>query len=592
VASRVRFIALLLVLSVVVGSAGPVLAAPPPQTDSAPLLAAARTDLESLANMLLGDGVRPPGWTNSLDVNAPSFMLDLRLDLETLAGTLLGADQRPVGWFGAVPGTPWSIARDIRHDLELLADRHLGPGNRPELWIGGDPLMRCDRAVQAMVMWLQRTNPAFVLSQFDPGADYCQMVSQQANLFVEILVTGQPPAGDLRADLNALDTVLFREGVFPEGWTGGNDAESIRQDLETLRLATAQVGTPIDAVNWFGTTIGAEWVVARAARHDLEVLADARLGFGQRPAGWTYSIGAEPIRCPRSVQNLVALLQQDAGFVSSANPADPGFCQALTLQASGFAENTQVNPGTGGGGVVETMAVSAENATGAVVVGQPGSVSGQATTPYAYLDHSARLRIGQIPRGTPFTALARSSAPDSRMMLVQGEGFTVWIAWPWTTLTEQQYLSLPFAEDVEDQLPQLLCFAAFCSAIVHNGDPLGGPIDMEGALLSGGAGYSGVPTPGSNLQYLDYSHTRLLFNLDNVDEGWAELRMELCTNPSDFNTCEPVVRLYENGQVVPPVRVENGYPVWRLTYFLHETARLESQHFYVNQLWVTHPYDR
>ncbi len=581
---RGKVLIFLLVGSLVFGSAGAVMAGPLLQQDATPLLAAARADLESLANELLGDGARPAGWTSSYDVSAMSFALDLRLDLETLAGNQLSPDERPGGWLGAVPGTAWSIARDIRHDLELLADHLLGEGVRPAIWVGGDPLMRCDRALQAMVTWLLRTNPSFNLSAVAPGPDYCARVEQETNQFVELLTPGEPPPGDLRADLNALDEAIFRAAVVPDGWSGGNEASSIRQDLEILRLASNQVGGPVDPANWFGEVFGSPWVVARANRHDLEVLADAKLGFNQRPPGWTYE-GAL-VRCPRTVQNLVMLLQSSVGLLYEAQATGPGFCQQVALEVSGLVEGGQLDPGTGGGGEAAAPAGLEEgpSASGVVTV---GGIPGAATNPNAYLDRFARLRIGVIPRGTPFTALARSSTPDSRMMLVQGEGFVVWVAWPWTTITVEQYLSLPFADAVKDQLPQLLCFAAFCQNVVHNGDPLGrGVVGM-----SGSGGYAGVSAPGSNLQYLDYRYTRFLFDYDNVGAGWAEFRIELCPVPGNYNACEPVLRLYEHGQLVQPVRVTNGYPVWRMTYNLHSTVRLESQHYYVNQLWVTHPSD-
>ena len=105
--------------------------------------------------------------------------------------------------------------------------------------------------------------------------------------------------------------------------------------------------------------------------------------------------------------------------------------------------------------------------------------------------------------------------------------------------------------------------------------------------LGGSAG-----APGSNLQYLDYAHARLLIDVDNTGENWAEFRLELCTEIGNYNTCEPVLRLVEDGRVVNPVRTVSGHPVWRLSYNLHSTARLESRHYYANQLWVTHPNDR
>jgi hypothetical protein len=244
VTTRLRLMIGIVMTCLLLGSAaGAVLARPPAQADPQALLLAARTDLETLANNRLGDGIRPAGWTNTIDPAAASYVIDLRLDLETLAGNLLGPDRRPEGWFGAVSGTSWAIARDIRHDLELLAQNQLGI-NRPELWIGAPQIYQCDRSLQAMVDWLQRTNSIFELAEPAAGDDYCTVVSQQANLFVDILLPEQQDAGDLRADLNALSREVFRDDVYPAGWTDDKDAVSIRQDLELLRVAGSQRGKP------------------------------------------------------------------------------------------------------------------------------------------------------------------------------------------------------------------------------------------------------------------------------------------------------------------------------------------------------------
>lgn len=124
------------------------------------LLLAARDDLEVLANAQLGVDARPAGWYGRLNNQDPQIALLTRLDLETLATALINADDRPSSglygpWFGTVASTPYSIARDVRHDLELLAWALYGE-QRPEGWTGGDPLLRCDRATQALEGLLRR----------------------------------------------------------------------------------------------------------------------------------------------------------------------------------------------------------------------------------------------------------------------------------------------------------------------------------------------------------------------------------------------------------------------------------------------------
>jgi hypothetical protein len=200
----------------------------PPVDATITLLTNIRADIDLLANTLLA-GQFPTGWNGTLDVNNPQLPIIIRLDLELLTGTLLGADQRPAGWFGAVPSTPFAIARDIRHDLELLADQVVQPGVRPPGWLGADPLMRCGRAVQALVNLLQ-LNGVFQLQADPNSADFCQQAEQQVTQFAEVnLLTSASPGGRLLApsgpaSVNTdfavafLDTAAqLRVGIIPNG---------------------------------------------------------------------------------------------------------------------------------------------------------------------------------------------------------------------------------------------------------------------------------------------------------------------------------------------------------------------------------------
>lgn len=591
-AVRVRAITFLVVLTVLmVGAVGVGLARPLAQDEVSTLLLVARMDLETLANERLGDGYRPALWTNAVDTNSPSFAVDLRLDLETLAGTLASPDTRPDGWFGAVRGMEWTQARDIRHDLELLADQQFGADARPALWIGGDPLMRCERSVQTVAYWFLRTNVAYTLPNVQSGAEYCSLVAQQNALFADILIESAEPAGDLRADLNALSRIVFRENVFPIGWTDGKDNISVRQDMELLRAAASQVGQPIDDATWFGeATYGSDWEYSRANRHDLELLADAKVGLGQRPDGWS---AFEPlVRCAIDVQEFALLMQTETGLTATTPATDPDYCSLVVTEYSRYVEDqvstTVQTPPTPVPVVNENGAVVVGDAAAdnAAVIANVGNIAAQTLNPMAYLDRGARIPVGTITRGTAFTALARNSAPDSTMMYVSGLGFNVWISAEYTSLSPNEYVSLPYAENVEYQLPQLLCFATWCTDLVRFGEPMGGVIGYDGLVTSG---YGSVGSPGSNLQQLDYAHVRLLFNQHDTPNNEAELRIEICSSTENYNDCEPVLRLYENGALVQPIRVENGYPVWRLHYDLHDPSRLESRRYFVNGLWVSRP---
>jgi hypothetical protein len=161
-------------------------------SEALPILISARGDLELLANEVFGRDQRAAGWSGSTDATNPELPLLIRLDLEILAGYVLGAEVRPDGWFGVVPSSPLAVARDIRHDLELIADTVVGaPTIRPGLWVGDDPLMRCNRATQALLPLLERSG--FTLDVDFNQTSYCREIEIQVSRFVETQII-QPVA--------------------------------------------------------------------------------------------------------------------------------------------------------------------------------------------------------------------------------------------------------------------------------------------------------------------------------------------------------------------------------------------------------------
>ncbi|MBL8154272.1 MAG: hypothetical protein JNM70_08825 [Anaerolineae bacterium] len=286
---RLRFFLLLILMTVALPLAARLQDAidSPIDPDALPILINARTDLELLVNQTLGSE-RPVGWSGSLDVTTPDLPLLIRLDLELLAGTLIGQVERPAGWFGAVGSTPVAIARDIRHDLELLADAVNGPNIRPPGWAGSDPLMRCSRATQALVNWLE----------------------------------------------------------------------------------------------------------------------------------------------------------SQGGFTLTASINDPDFCQKAELEASLYVE-AQLAPAASSDG---------QAASGPVTIDSPFAV--------AFLDRFARQPVGSIPLGTSIEPVARSYTEFSRMMLVRGDGFEVFMDWDGSTLTEAQFRALP---DVNSIASATDCAAEWCT---------------------------------------------------------------------------------------------------------------------------------
>lgn len=209
-----------------------------PVTGSAPaVLDAAIADTTLLADLVYGVGSRPEGWTPFLTPDNPQAPLLLRLNVEILAGQILGG-VLPPDWFGAVASTPFAIARDIRHDLELLAEAvAINAGNpaqtRPDGWRGDDPIMRCGRAVQALVGVLE-AGGVFRLQADPTSPDFCAQAELAASQFAEgnLLNTGggasaaaapgAAPAGV--AVVNTTFAVAFldrgaslRVGVIPNG---------------------------------------------------------------------------------------------------------------------------------------------------------------------------------------------------------------------------------------------------------------------------------------------------------------------------------------------------------------------------------------
>jgi len=148
------------------------------------ILLAARSDLEVLANAQLGATDRPVGWNGTYDVADPDMAFNARLDLEILADALLDSG-RPPSWFGLQPTSTYSIARDIRHDLEVLADAVVAPSVRPPNWLGDDPIMRCNRSTQSLLLLL--TSRGLYTPTTSPGSEtYCYDLMIEISTYTEV----------------------------------------------------------------------------------------------------------------------------------------------------------------------------------------------------------------------------------------------------------------------------------------------------------------------------------------------------------------------------------------------------------------------
>lgn len=234
----------------------------------------------------------------------------------------------------------------------------------------------------------------------------------------------------------------------PAGWSGSLDVNNpqlailIRLDLELLMARL--VGLESIPAGWFGAVPSTPYAIARDIRHDLELLSDVVIAPSVRPPGWA---GDDPImRCDRSTQNLVRLLRRSYQFEPTVLPTSADYCQLLAVQVGQFVE---VN-------VLEGSAVTAGPAQTAAGTGTENAL---ANIGLAFLDRDARQRVGTIPTTEAFTPVGRSRTQFSRMTLVRGAGFEVFVDYSTTTISEAEFLSLP---DVNSLNAQPFCDAAWC----------------------------------------------------------------------------------------------------------------------------------
>lgn len=249
-----------------------------------------------------------------------------------------------------------------------------------------------------------------------------------------------------RADLEILASAQMG-ATRPEGWSGISDpyapdlALLTRLDLEIL------YGSLVDATarpaTWIGAVGSTPVAIARDIRHDLELMADLFFGPLTRPTGW---YGGDPLfRCNRATQVLVQLLQRGGLFTVDANPNDPNFCYNVEIAATRYTE-------------VEILG----NAQRGIFSPEIALVSDQQITTdfaVAWLDSSARIRVGIIPNGQPIRVIGRSYADFSNMMLVSGTDYQVFVEYNNTTVTADQFRSLPNVATL-DIAPT--CFAEWC----------------------------------------------------------------------------------------------------------------------------------
>ena len=263
-----------------------------------------------------------------------------------------------------------------------------------------------------------------------------------------------------RADLELLASST--RGIDrPAGWSGNLDTANpqyailLRLDLELLVGAT--LGADERPEGWFGVVPSTPAAVARDIRHDLELLADVVMNSRTvRPRGWQ---GDDPImRCSRAVQTLIQIVELN-GYPIQVNFNQSDYCYRAEMQASVFIETLN-----------RTAALDPAAAAAALTVAGTGGTptpSGfrapyQAVGPFVvgFYDRRARRRGGVLPDGTQFNLIARSYTPFSKMMLVEGESFRLFVDYTFTNVSTDDFFALPEASESADFSTQ--CNLGWC----------------------------------------------------------------------------------------------------------------------------------
>lgn len=253
---------------------------------------------------------------------------------------------------------------------------------------------------------------------------------------------------DVRRDLEALANDRLGVGQRPAGWTGDlewtNPEIPLLTRLDIELLASTLINPDTRPSDWIGTVASTPYAVARDGRHDLELLADLVYGKGQRPVSWG---GGDPLlKCSRSTQTLISLLERGGVYNLQIDPNDPEFCKRAEIDVTVFTEqNILANAQIGDLFTNELIVLSPHNITTDIAV--------------AWLDSTATRQVGIIPRGTPIQIVGRSYAQFSRMMLVSGDNFEVYVEYTNTSVDAQAFRRLP---NVTSLQTAPYCFADWC----------------------------------------------------------------------------------------------------------------------------------
>ncbi len=140
---------------------------------------------------------------------------------------------------------------------------------------------------------------------------------------------------DIRADLELLANEVIGPEQRPPGWTFNSNLASATAiaDLwfDNELLANVLYGEGARPADWLGVTSQRVELVARNVRHDLELSATQSFGGSNRPPEWR---GAAPIlRCGRTLQNVLALLNTFFNVQTRTPESALSYCQAVAAEA-------------------------------------------------------------------------------------------------------------------------------------------------------------------------------------------------------------------------------------------------------------------
>ena len=254
-----------------------------------------------------------------------------------------------------------------------------------------------------------------------------------------------------RSDIEVLANAQLGATDRPTGWNGTYDvtnpemAFDARLDLEILTDALLTGERPN---GWFGLQATSTYSIARDIRHDLELLADTVVAPNVRPPNW---LGDDPVmRCNRSTQALALLLTSRNLYTPITSPGNESYCYDLMIEISTFTEINLLDP------------IPVTPTPQATVVNAQAQVSIIGASAAGYFDRGATQLAGFIPDGTIVQPVARSYAQFSRMTLVRGDGFLLFIDYQNTTMDVAQFELLP---DVNALTVQAACDIEWCGAV-------------------------------------------------------------------------------------------------------------------------------